>query len=1046
MEKIPTLFFSQRLDVLADRLAAELENQARHPLEHQIVLTPNGQVKQWLSLEIAKKQGVSMGIRFLSVQECLSSHRQFPQRLELFFSLLGALKGAKDPDLLSYLEGKEKRLEDLAEQLTALFFKYGEFGSPLFDPQRKSIDWQHAILQKFFVEGLWRSPVQTLAVSPILPAAVHCFGIDFLPSVYWDSLFSASSLRVYLFSPSIHYWEDLCTDRERKQWSRSWKEKGASSAQLAALDASLRDSPRLLTNWGKLGRDTLRQLEKFDAEIELLHPVIEPVSLLQAIQFDLLHFQTENGEKRGFFEDDSIEVALAGSSRLREVEILRNGVLRLASEKGIAFHEISILAPDIQMYAPLIELVFSDSEGPIPYRLFGIDIRSRSSFSQGLIRLAGLFSGKWEADEVLSLFETPAFYRKQNWDEEKLERFRNWISAARIEWGVDGSHRKKILEKDLGIDLPSPERRSWEAGIERLLDRMVFLRPETGSQFQVKADDLEELIALFTGLKEQMREFEKERTLAEWAASLESLAELYLAPDLSDEADAAAFDAFRHFLKDLRQADLRIGQSLFSFDPVRRFLTRPCPSQVRSSFLHAVRCSSLEEGAAIPAKAVFLIGLDEASFPRMKISSSLDLLKKKENRGGPVPDPIDQDRYLFLQSLFSAKEFFRVSYCHLTPDEGKPLNPSSLVQQLLSCIDASFSSGDRPLSSLLQTVHPSLSFDSRCFSEKRVRSYSKTDFLAAKSLQGEKRKLESWPDFSRCPELVFPEKEIEIPISQLKRLARHPWRFYLQKAAGIYLEEEEIDSFYLRKNRSVRASLENPDAKILEEEDSAGVFGEALQLEIEENIQEWKTQLAEWGVERPFSLNLLQTGEPKPNQSHLEKPAIELHWQGGFKARIYGEIKSVSHQGLLSFHDDQVSGLLKVWPEALAVAVALHAPRILFLKSGKVKTLPNPEESLKRFVEYYLRAIRLPTPLLPDWGDALLRKGSLELSRKMEASFSGKGLFDDPIIDWVLHRAQIPDAEQLAAGWESCLKETFSDLICLAPALRSKKGDSHAAV
>jgi len=1037
------------MDVLAEILAERLEKQAGHPLETQIVLTPNPEVKQWLSLEIVKRKGVLMGVRFLSVQECLLSNLLSPNRMELFYSLLISLKEANDPDLLKYVEGNEGRLEDLAEQLSSLFLKYGEWGGPLFDPHRESVGWQHAILRNLFIQGFWRSPVQILSEFRGACTQVHCFGIDSLPPIYWKSLF-VMPLSIYLFSPSFHYWEDVCTDLERKKLRRFWKEKGASSAQLATLDSYLRDPPPLLANWGKLGRDTLKTLGKFPAEIELAHCAVEPDSLLKRVQFDLLHFQTEKESVEG---DDSIEISLTGSSRLREVEVLRDGIFRLV-EKGVEFSEISILAPDIQTYAPFIDLIFSDPECPIPYRLFGIDVRSKSPFSQGLARLASLLAGKWEVEEVLSLFETPAFYRKRNWEGETLERFRNWVAAVSIEWGVDGEHRKKILQKNLRIDPVDPDRKSWEKGLENLLNRMVFLFPETGSQFQVRAEDLEEMISLFLGLKERTLEFKGEKTLGLWAAALESLAEEYLMPDPKNEADSAALEGFRHFLRDLKQAEAHLQQKVFSFDPVCRFLVRPCPSQVRSSLLHAVRCSSIGEGALIPAKAVFLIGMEEGNFPRVKIPSSLDLLKQKENCDGPIPDSADQDRYLFLQLLFSAQEFLRISYCHLTPDEGKPINPSLLVQQFLGFLDSTFFGKDLPISESfsrsLQVVHPSVPFDARCFGEKKIRSYSKTDFLTAHCLLGPKEKLAYWPDFSRCPEVIFPEKEISIPISHLKKLARHPWRFYLQKIAGIFIEEEEIDSFSLQKSRALRASLDGTGGGTMRpEEGPGGIFGEALHSEINENAQEWKAQLAEWGVERPFSLHLLENGQPKEEGDPLERPAIELHWEGGFKARIFGEIKPVSYQGILSTYEDQVSGLLKIWPEALAAAIALNAPQILLLKSGKIKSLVCPEESLKRFVEYYLRALQSPTPLLPEWGDALLKKGAPELRKKMEATFSSKRLFEDQVIDWVALRGQIPDAEQISEGWGAYLKETFSDLICASSTgskTRSKKGNSHDAV
>ncbi len=1055
MENHPTIFLSHRLDALVDLLGEQLERDGAAPLQKRIVLVPNNLVKQWLLLELAKRKGIAMGIQCMAVQEGVFQNHSFPNPLEMFFLLYNALTESSDPDLLSYLGGNEGKVQDLAEQLVPLFFKYGRFGASLFQPVEKLIDWQHAILQKLFVEGSWRVPVQKISRKSI--SYVHCFGIDFLPPAYWESLFEFSSLSVYLFSPCVEFWEDLCTNRERQNLNRFWKKKGASQANLRSLDAFLRDAPDPLANWGKIGRETLKILGRFEFEME--NPPLDDSTLLKKVQADLLYFRKpaksdEPDESRIFFqEDDSIQISLTGSSKLREVEVLRDAILRLVSQKGVSFDEISVLAPDLEPYVPLIEFVFSEEEASIPYRIFGIDIRSKSSFSQGLSRLADLTSGRWDAEEVLSLFETPAFYRKQQWDDEKLGRFREWIDLAHIDWGTDERHMENSLKETLGISGSSDLRGSWEKGLAALLDRTVFLFPNhfPFKNREVHPDELEEFLELFNRLKASLSAFSGTKTLASWAGCLESIAHEYLLAD--PEEDGAALQSFRQFLNDLRQAKLE--NPVFPFSSVRRMLNRPCQSQIHASALHAVRFSSIDEGAMLPARAIFLLGMDETSFPRQNCPSSLDLLKRKEAAIGEGSEPsrFDQDRYLFLQALFSARDFLRISYGHLTADEGKPIGPSWLVQELLSYVDSSFASrtGEK-ISPCLTTVPPSLSFDARCFSEDRVRSFSKRDFKTAQAFYGPKRSLGFWPDFSRCPEEALPEGEFTIPISHLKLLANHPWRFYLQKIQGIYLSESDPKerSFNLQKSRLLKSSLERPMEEILsdaKEDLPSGLFGEALSGELLEKSEEWRKQLSDWNVKNIFSVCFLENcGAAKwENCDRMERPPIELDWGGRLKVRLTGEIKFATSIGLISTYDDQINGLIKIWPEALAAAMALNAPQILMLKSGKIKVLANPEESLKSFVEYYFRALHSPSPLLPEWADPILRKGVQDLEKKMETTFSGRGLFEDPIIDWIASRTQIPPAEKIMMGWESYLRETFTELIALYPT-RAKKGDGHAAV
>ena len=81
---------------------------------------------------------------------------------------------------------------------------------------------------------------------------IHCFGFDFIPPIYWKFLSGFPDLSAYLFSPCAHYWDDLCTDRERKGWNVYWKKKGMSEELRNEWQDYWCEAPPLLANWGRL--------------------------------------------------------------------------------------------------------------------------------------------------------------------------------------------------------------------------------------------------------------------------------------------------------------------------------------------------------------------------------------------------------------------------------------------------------------------------------------------------------------------------------------------------------------------------------------------------------------------------------------------------------------------------------------------------------------------------------------------------------------------------------------------------------------------------
>lgn len=882
------LFLSDRLDILATALSEELVSDGYPPLHPRTIILPNHQLKNWLTIFLAKIRPL-VACRIYSVQEIIRN-RSAPTQLEMFGSIYSWLKKSQEEELCHYLKGKEKRIIELSDHLRELVFSYAQFG---IEDQGEE-NWQRSLLR----EIPWNFSPQIDVKGP-----VHCFGCDYLPQTFWDALSSLSPLTVYLFSPCVHFWEDLCTHWEKKKLIRKSHPKSRDQ-----LEFYLSETPPLLANWGKLGRETLKILDSFDFEVEEYYSHPEKKSALKTLQRNLLFM-----ESSPLAEDSSIRVFQTGCSQLREIEILKENIEEMA-KRGIPFSEMAVFAPNINDYVPLIEFVF---EKEIPYRILNVEVGTKSHFLQGLSLLL--------SDTPFEVFENPSFCRKQNWDQKKLNLVRQWK----------------------------------EKGIDRILEALMYL---TDTEISWSDTDLlEEMVEKWVSIQSDLPI--EEKSCGEWAEYLERIAKTYLVSDEMGEAP------FQSLLNELRKARL---SEKFSVQVIRHWLKRSSQGAIHGSSLHAISFGSLQQGALFPARALFLIGMDEEQFPRKQFNSSLNLLKKREKF---IPQSGDVDRYLMLQALFFAKDYFYFSYAHLSGDEGKPIGPSLVLQELLSELKNPW----------VETAPPI-----KTYGEKKISS----DFF----------RLE-------LPFSELPRGEITVSISDLAQLARHPWEFYLHKTLGITLEKKKIDSFPLQKSWFAKETLQKELESSLRDQLPPGLVGKAQEGEIEKTAKNWQKLLKEWNLEiQTWSLLESCREKKRVSSERCEWPALEIAVNDSLTVKITGDLKMMSEEGLVTTGDD----FMRVWPEWLVGAVVSQSPRLYLLKKGKIETIEKPKEALCAFLVYYFRSLSHPSPLIAPWSDFFLK------GKKKEKSY-----YEDPIYDWVLSRVPLPPDEKFLEKW-NWIKETFS--------------------
>lgn len=880
-----TAILSQDFGLLAKCLTAALQEN-RATLKKQRIFVPSLSFKQWLLVQLANfsPSGCIAGYQICTIDELLYElFPNIPSPLEMCCLIYQAL----ETDLNKV---------ELTSYLTDLFFSYGKYGFP-------KEGWQAELISKLFSSN-FQLPVQLLKEAGFFTEEIcHFFGFNSLPPLYWSYL-SRSNGIFYLFSPCIHFWEDVQTSQEE-----AWNFRKTGHADFLK-------APRLLANLGKLGRQ-----KWIDFDIEPVYAKTSTKTMLSAIQHEIVTFEKFEGEKKA---DESIQLFRTGAFKFTEVETMGKEILRLCKERELLFSDVVVLAPNMEEYIPIVESLFSKMG--IPYRFTQKPIHS--SFHQGINRLVSLLKGRWSGEKIKLLIQAKSFSRKLFLEEKELAEWTQWI--------------EEIFQYS-----------SWEEGFAELLKKAttIHLAPLQEMIPMSSFDSLEKLFVTLQSLQVDL--CQKDKTLQNWANQLEAIAEKYLSYD----EDHAPFDSA---IRSLRRA--RLENVDFPFELIEELFTENLQGSIHANHLHAVCFSPFSEGSVIPSRACFLLGMDEERFPRKKETTSLDLIKKE-------PDIADIDRYLFLQVLLNTKQFLMISYGHISSTDGKPVNASSVVNELLE-------------------LWPSL--------EKTI--------LQTQN-QGEKKK------FFRLS--VPEEKESTnsiVSLSDLNAFARNPWKFYLQKVENIYLEERKVRSYRALRSKITRLSLDFPIDRVLHvsKERYPGIFQEAFSIDAEEKALEMLKQLQVW-QKRKSSLTFYQTAKG------LEFAPIQLS-----SSQIIGEIPHCVEDGALYFGDDQISSLLKVWPEVLSACVALKSSKIYFLKTGKIKIIERPKEALEKFVAYFLRCQNTLSPLIPDWANAILR--NFEFSPEFD--------YRDEVYEWILPRLEIHETFLEEWKW---LQETFSELIELFP-------------
>ncbi len=327
------VYFGQQLELLASRLGDNIraELRAAVPFPEPVILVPNVNVRKWLQLALADRLSVSMGCRFMFLEDGLwelvsraaggvGAERLDRQTLQLMvLTVLLSVCGdtPADPGLADVLapfvrycggaggpRDRARRLWQLSGRLAGLLLEYEYHRREMIDewsadggcgPSSGMERAQRALYRRLFVgpdsltanmsrsggsvyQSLYGVMRRFGPADGFSGGVVHMFGLSQFSPFYIGLLFQLArfyDIRLYDINVCSEFWEDVTTPGE-DAWQARWQRVGRiarkedpapNDPEAELLEPCLSDN-FVLKAWGKLGREKVKLISEVEERSE----------------------------------------------------------------------------------------------------------------------------------------------------------------------------------------------------------------------------------------------------------------------------------------------------------------------------------------------------------------------------------------------------------------------------------------------------------------------------------------------------------------------------------------------------------------------------------------------------------------------------------------------------------------------------------------------------------------------------------------------------------------------------------------------------------
>ena len=1068
-----------------EHLGSNLSTGRDNPLAPEYIIVQNNGMGQWAAQHIATNTGILANFCFelptSFAWKIIRSFIEAPQRAdlekdELVWQIFAQLYAHPEeyPEVSEYLGSNEgcecgensAKLYHLSAQLADIFDQYQVFrqdwilswekqdgwGSetfPTLGPGKEhwqvklwqsisdkasedsgTKDHRAALINRFF-EKTQSGEFDSNHLANILPQRISIFGTDTLAPVYlkfFSVLSQFTEVTIYSFNPCMEYWGDISSEKQMANRRLSGED-----AELVEYSES---GNNLLSSMGKIGREYHELLMDFEIqEYDCFDKEQLGSSLLHSLQNDILTLQNSSGV---CFLDDSILVNDCHTP-LRELEVLHDQLLEMfANDSQLKPSDILVMTPDINKYAPFIEAVFerrvvdSEQQSQLPHIPWSISDRTtvaESPVIQAVLQLISISKSRITASEVLELLKVPAVAARFGLDETGIKNIEAWIEQSGIRWGLDNHFRKRF-------GLPDTELNSWQMGLERMLlgyavgdkDEVCFDRFGYSEIEGSNAEILGILAQFIFKISNTIQIFSAKHSIRDWQLLLNQLLETFFASNVTGE------DEIESTLQQVRDCVDELvtvcdknpfyEQGIIDIDLISEYFNQELTNRVDSGYFMAgatVFCT-LQPMRTVPFKVVCLLGMNDGDFPRQQKRSSLDLIGQYKPRLGDR-NRRDDDRYLFLQSLLSAREKLYISYNGRSVIDNSLKMPSALVCELFDYLERFYSIDTKQII----TVHPLQPFDRKYYSEDSdLFSYAQQWLNASKSI-GQTSEEIQFIDY----ELPEPEEQFrKITIDELIRFYKNPSAYLLKNRLGINLDlpeselqdDEPFTLDFLEEYSLGKTIMDG----LLRGKDSQDLY---LQSKLSGKLPHGEIGQSHFNSKAESISNLVDEITPFiANGVDRQTGKITLKIDGAPEIELSAVIDGVTEDGLVLFRPAKLRPIdrieLNIKHLFLQVFSNFEDSAYFFATDENLELNPvrDPVAELEKMLSFYWQGLSNSLPFFPK-ASAIYSKGLAEGKDEIKAqeraidSWRGSTLFQGEAQDsynWVIYKGSFPQDDAFA--------------------------------
>ncbi len=568
-----------------------------------------------------------------------------------------------------------------------------------------------------------------------VPQRLMVFGVTSLPMQTVEALVALGRVCQVLMlvqNPCQHHWGHVVESRIPLSQLTRQRQAHKPNLPIPRADGSLSEADQytlhtathpLLAAWGKQGRDYLHLLDNFDDVSHDPHLLgqrvdvfIDPLATaqqegragtqLEHLQSALLHLDPPPHTPSEVPEGDTSITLVQAHSPQREVEVLHDRVLAwLDADSHLSPSDIMVMVPDMATFAPHIHAVWgrfaANDPRHLPYSVADTTPRTEP-LVQALDMLLQLPQLRITRVEWQSLFEVAAVRQRFGLEANDVAQLDTWLCDAGVRWGLDAHHREPW---GIAPNARDANQNSWLFGLERLLlgyasgtQATAATWQDTLSQPGVGGLDAHVISSLLQWLRHTqiaLRKLQQPHTPQVWGEVLQQVLDLFF--KTSDDADERLLERIKAPLETwLAECQLARLDSPLPLIVVREhWMSQLQQSALQRRFFGGgVQFATLMPMRAIPFKAVCLLGMNDGDYPRSQTPRDFDLMSDVAHAGSTHRHwrPGDRsrredDRYLFLEALLSAREKLYISWQgrRTTDHELKP--PSVLVAQLMDYLN-----------------------------------------------------------------------------------------------------------------------------------------------------------------------------------------------------------------------------------------------------------------------------------------------------------------------------------------------------------------------